>query len=444
MNSQKDRRGRLFLEVLEARDAPAYLISAPGALSVAGIDFPGFDGGWNVQCQINTSTGPFIGPGGSPQVASLDPSTEILGPCQSPNEQDFQLLVNEFPSWSFRESSVQLAENSLQIKDYEALAPGNGAPAGSVGAALLLQYVPTGADPTTIEWVQFVSTNAPLGNDPPLIIDNAAARGAAPYYNMGGGTADDTGFYDLPCRFMSNDPIQWQADVFVAQEVTTDSGVPTLVIWGGVSWGWHTERTVVAPAVSLSSPANAAIAGTPVTLTASIMSGLVNAPSPTGTVDFYADGTLLGTSILDASGTASFDAPGFSTGTHNITAVYSGDQNYSSSQASTDQAVSNPIVPPPPPQPPSPTVIIYFAPQDQTNHAGDTVDLALTASASNGNTLIFVVNGLPSGLTVTDDGRITGVIDVGAASSTPYTVVVTVIDAATNTCVTQTFTWTVL
>ena len=341
MNAQKTQRVHLLIEELEPRYAPAYLTADPGAFSVAGLTFPGLDDGWNVQCQINMSTGSYLAPDGSPQVAVLDQYGEVLGPLQSPNEQDFQLLVNEFPDWNFKESPLQLADNSIQIKDYEALASGSGAPAGDVGASLLLQYNPTGVDPTQIDWIQFVSTDAPLGNDPPLVIDNAGADGMSPFYNRGGGTAGNTGFFDIPSRFIQNNSIQWHADLFVAQEGAPENGHRTVTIWGGISWGWQTVQLPIAPIVSISSSADSSEVGTPVTFSASVSTASADGNTPTGIVDFYSDGVLLGAGILDASGTASIAVTGLTVGTHDIQAVYSGDAKFTSGEASTSEVVTD-------------------------------------------------------------------------------------------------------
>jgi hypothetical protein len=340
MNAQKTQRVQLLIEELEPRYAPAYLVADPGAWSVAGLRFPGLDDGWNVQCRINMASNSYFAPDGLPQIAVLHDYGEILGPLQSPNEQDYQLLVNEFPDWNFSESPLQLADNSIQIKDYEALAAGSGAPAGDVGASLLLRYNPTGVDPTQIDWIQFVSTNAPLGSDPPLIIDNAGANGMSPFYNRGGGTASDTGFVDIPSRFIQNNPIEWHADLFVAQEVPNPGGPTTVVIWGGVSWGWQTVP-LKAPSLVLVSSTGVSPDGTSATLTANVSSESADGSPPTGTVDFYSDGVLLGTGTLDDSGMASFDETGLTVGTHDILAVYSGDGKFTSGSASTSQVVTD-------------------------------------------------------------------------------------------------------
>jgi cyclophilin family peptidyl-prolyl cis-trans isomerase len=82
-------------------------------------------------------------------------------------------------------------------------------------------------------------------------------------------------------------------------------------------------------------------------------------------------------------------------------------------------------------------------PGNQTDLAGDTVNLPLNATSAASSSLTFSnVTGLPSGLGFTPQGIISGTIDSGAAKSTPYTVTATVTDG-TNT-VNQTFEWTVL
>jgi len=491
MNAQKTQRVQLLVEELEPRYAPAYLVADPGAFSVAGLTFPGLDDGWNVQCQINMSTGSYLAPDGSPQVAVLDQYGEILGPLQSPNEQDFQLLVNEFPDWCFRESPLQLADNSIQIKDYEALAPGSGAPAGDVGASLLLQYNPTGVDPTQIDWIQFVSTDAPLGTDPPLVIDNAGADGMSPFYNRGGGTAGNTGFFDIPSRFIQNNPIHWHADLFVAQELAPENGHRSVIIWGGVSWGWQTVRLPVSPIVSVSSSADSSEFGSPLTLSASVSNQSADGNTPTGTVDFYSDGVLLGTGTLDDSGTASVAVTGLTVGTHDIQAVYSGDGKFTSSSAysyqvvadSTNQMVTdstnqmvmdstNQVVTVPTNQMVTDSTIQEVSdatnqvvtdstnnvvmdcnqqdmslavtslnPGDQAKSAGDSVNLSQPASASNGSALTYSATVMPPGLR-TNDGTISGIIAPGAGSSTVYSVATTAMDAQ-GASGTQCFSWTV-
>ncbi len=59
--------------------------------------------------------------------------------------------------------------------------------------------------------------------------------------------------------------------------------------------------------------------------------------TPTGSVNLF-DGatTLLGTAVLDATGTATFTTGALPVGTHSLTAVYSGDANFSTSTSPVD------------------------------------------------------------------------------------------------------------
>ncbi len=72
--------------------------------------------------------------------------------------------------------------------------------------------------------------------------------------------------------------------------------------------------------------------GTPFTLTATVVPVIPSTPTITGTVSFYdgaPGGTLLGTSTVGTGGVATLTTTKVTTvGTHGISAVYSGDQNY--------------------------------------------------------------------------------------------------------------------
>ncbi len=81
---------------------------------------------------------------------------------------------------------------------------------------------------------------------------------------------------------------------------------------------------------------------------------------------------------------------------------------------------------------------------DRTDIEGDSITLASPATDSDGfpSPLFYSATGLPSGLSINDaTGEITGTIDLGAASGSPYAVTVTVTDGADS--VDDTFTWTV-
>jgi Bacterial Ig-like domain (group 3) len=70
----------------------------------------------------------------------------------------------------------------------------------------------------------------------------------------------------------------------------------------------------------------------PVTFTANVAS--TTSGTPTGTVIFFDNGTPLNTATLNSSDVATFTTTGLTVGVHTITAVYSGDIDFSSSTAS--------------------------------------------------------------------------------------------------------------
>ena len=69
--------------------------------------------------------------------------------------------------------------------------------------------------------------------------------------------------------------------------------------------------------------------GRPLTFTATVISGVGSTVTPTGTIQFQADGTNFGPGIVLSGGSAtSPSTAGLGAGGHTITAIYSGDGNY--------------------------------------------------------------------------------------------------------------------
>jgi hypothetical protein len=80
-------------------------------------------------------------------------------------------------------------------------------------------------------------------------------------------------------------------------------------------------------------------------------------------------------------------------------------------------------------------------PGTQTNATGDLVALPLSASGTAGDALTFSATGLPDGLSIDSTGGIiTGILATDAASTTPYSVTVTV-DDGNGGSASQTFSW---
>jgi hypothetical protein len=87
-----------------------------------------------------------------------------------------------------------------------------------------------------------------------------------------------------------------------------------------------------ASTVTLTSSSLAPFLGTPVTFTALAASSTTGTPS--GTVSFY-DGTTLLITTPIANGSATYTSSGLAGGAHSITAVYSGDTNFTTSTSTT-------------------------------------------------------------------------------------------------------------
>jgi hypothetical protein len=92
--------------------------------------------------------------------------------------------------------------------------------------------------------------------------------------------------------------------------------------------------------ITLTSSLNPSNFGDNVTFTATLSVVPPGGGTPTGNVNFYNNGVLMGSSPLGAAGTATFSISTLSIGTHPITAEYAGDTNFNPSTSSIlDQVV---------------------------------------------------------------------------------------------------------
>jgi hypothetical protein len=99
--------------------------------------------------------------------------------------------------------------------------------------------------------------------------------------------------------------------------------------------------TLPSPTIKITSPASgtSVTAGTAITFTTTVTS--TTTPAPTGTVAMTLDGaTISGSPVTLSSGTASLSVTTSTTGSHTLKAVYSGDANYASVNASTTYTVT--------------------------------------------------------------------------------------------------------
>jgi sugar lactone lactonase YvrE len=109
------------------------------------------------------------------------------------------------------------------------------------------------------------------------------------------------------------------------------SGDTTYAASTGALSGGQAINTPSTTTVILSS-ANPSVFGQPLTLTATVSAGPSATGTPTGSVTFLDGGTSLGTAALTSSGQASFTISiPLAVGLHTLTAVYSGDADFSAS-----------------------------------------------------------------------------------------------------------------
>ena len=93
----------------------------------------------------------------------------------------------------------------------------------------------------------------------------------------------------------------------------------------------HTVSPTSASTTVVVSSLNPSVFGQSVTFTATVSGAGV---TPTGTVNFYRDGILMGPGTLNGLGVATYSTAGLARGDRAITAVYQGDDNYETSTGS--------------------------------------------------------------------------------------------------------------
>jgi hypothetical protein len=138
----------------------------------------------------------------------------------------------------------------------------------------------------------------------------------------------------------------------------------------------------------IAAPGNPIVGG-PVTLTATINTG-GNLTAPTGTVSFIENANVLGTSALAGSTVATFQTSTLTVGPHSITASYSGDAVYSSSNS---VAVTVTVVNPTPPD-----YSVNIPNGSATITAGQSANYTISITPQGGfaGTVNFACTGLPA------------------------------------------------
>jgi hypothetical protein len=95
-------------------------------------------------------------------------------------------------------------------------------------------------------------------------------------------------------------------------------------------------------AASLSGAISTAVVGQTATYTVQVAPVSPGGGQPTGTVTFFVDGTPIGTVNVNSQGQASLSTTAITKGTHAVTASYSGDPNFQTSQSTSSQIVVSP------------------------------------------------------------------------------------------------------
>jgi hypothetical protein len=219
--------------------------------------------------------------------------------------------------------------------------------------------------PPAITW----ATPAPITYGTPLSATQLDATSPLPgsfSYSPSAGTVLPIGQNTLTATFSPTDTTDY----------TTSTASVTLNV------------TPSTPLLSLASSVNPVFTSNPVTFTATLT---VPATAPTGTVSFYDGTTLLGSGVVTA-GVATFSMPAPATGIHSITAVYSGDSNYT---AATSPVLSEIVQ--------DFTLALSGGSSNVNVSLGGQADYPLIITPVGGTTLPAVVNmsltGLPTGMT---------------------------------------------
>lgn len=156
----------------------------------------------------------------------------------------------------------------------------------------------------------------------------------------------------------------------------------------------------VPPATSttLSADPVSAVVGAPIDLTATVVGTGPSGTALSGTVEFFADGSTLGTAPA-ASGIATLSASTLAVGTHSITAQYSGDAKNAPSTAAalTVTVTAAPVIP-------AATTTVLTA-NALSATVGTAIDLSASITGSDPSGPVeFFADGSSLGTAVTDNG----------------------------------------
>ncbi|MGO8751766.1 MAG: Ig-like domain-containing protein [Thermoguttaceae bacterium] len=112
-------------------------------------------------------------------------------------------------------------------------------------------------------------------------------------------------------------------------------GDPSGNFSGSTSPGWNEVVTKGRTSVTIATSAAPSVIGQAVTFSAQVClpKDTRNVTPPSGQVNFLADGVVIGSGTIDSTGNATFTTTSLALGSHAITAVYQGDENFSGSSS---------------------------------------------------------------------------------------------------------------
>lgn len=174
---------------------------------------------------------------------------------------------------------------------------------------------------TTLYFGQTVSLGVTAAGSPlPSIIETGGLPNGLSFTDNGNGTGAVSGTVGLGA--IGTYYLSFTAQNGVAPNVTETT---TLSVVQAAS----TTSLIASP--------NPAYSGQALTMTASVASVAQGLGTPTGSITFFDGTTLIGSAALNSSGSAALSTSSLSLGSHSLTAVYSGDSNFSGSTSSSVQ-----------------------------------------------------------------------------------------------------------
>jgi hypothetical protein len=176
--------------------------------------------------------------------------------------------------------------------------------------------------------------------------------------------------------------------------------------------------------VALGSSSSSITFGQTETLTATVTASMSTRPTPTGSVSFYDGTTLLNSSAFN-NGAFTYSTSTLAAGTHNITAVYSGDANFN---PNTSAAVSLTVTAL------TPAFTLSASPESTSVSPGESAvaTLTLAANPTFSNSVSLACSGAPANATCTINPT-TVTLSPGGTSTATLVVTTTTPAAGANT-----------